>query len=93
VDGQTATSGNVISSGTSTAAIGQSRELTAAELTGGTRPTTTATRRPRRPRRTPSQVSTRSLPAYMREPGAHEVVIYRYVSRQSRPLSISFDHK
>ncbi|KAF8649094.1 hypothetical protein AX16_006018 [Volvariella volvacea WC 439] len=34
-------------------------------------------RRSRRPRRTPSQVSTKSLPAYMREPGEEEVVIYR----------------
>ncbi|KAI0686334.1 hypothetical protein BC835DRAFT_462515 [Cytidiella melzeri] len=36
------------------------------------------TRRTRRPnRRTPSQVSTRSLPAYMKEPGEQELVIYR----------------
>lgn len=31
----------------------------------------------RRPRRTPSQVSTKSLPPYMKEPGDHELVIYR----------------
>lgn len=34
-------------------------------------------RRRRRPRRTPSQVSTRSLPAYMAEPGAQEFVLAR----------------
>lgn len=32
-------------------------------------------RRARRNRRTPSQISTRSLPAYMKEPGEHELVI------------------
>ncbi|KAG6331180.1 hypothetical protein ID866_7907 [Astraeus odoratus] len=36
-----------------------------------------ASRRRRRPRRTPSQVSTKSLPPYMKEPGDHELVIYR----------------
>jgi hypothetical protein len=58
------------------------RDLTAEEIAG------TATtnqvqaaaasrtdRRPRRNRRTPSQISTRSLPAYMKEPGEHELVI------------------
>ena len=58
---------------------GQTRELTAADL-AGTRPTTTRGRR--RPRRTPSQVSTKSLPAYMKEPGDNEVVIYRYVLKR-----------
>ncbi|KAI6041516.1 hypothetical protein EDC04DRAFT_2893000 [Pisolithus marmoratus] len=33
--------------------------------------------RRRRPRRTPSQISTKSLPPYMKEPGDHELVIYR----------------
>ena len=37
-------------------------------------------RRPRRPRRTPSQISVTSLPEYMKEPGAEEVVIFRYVT-------------
>lgn len=34
-------------------------------------------RRPRRARRTPSQVSTKSLPAYNKEPGDEELVIFR----------------
>ena len=34
-------------------------------------------RRPRRTRRTPSQISTHSLPAYMKEPGDEEIVIVR----------------
>lgn len=68
------------------------RELTAEQLAGpatpgtstpGTTTTTTTTnarpRRARRNRRTPSQISTRSLPAYMKEPGEQELVIYRYV--------------
>ncbi|KAG1737509.1 uncharacterized protein EDB91DRAFT_480441 [Suillus paluster] len=33
--------------------------------------------RRRRPRRTPSQISTKSLPPYMQEPGDQELVIYR----------------
>lgn len=37
--------------------------------------TANATRR--RPRRTPSQVSTRSLPAYMMDPGEQEIVLAR----------------
>ncbi|KAJ3474917.1 hypothetical protein NLI96_g12177 [Meripilus lineatus] len=66
------------------------RELTAEQLAGpatpgtstpGTTTTTTTTnarpRRARRNRRTPSQISTRSLPAYMKEPGEQELVIYR----------------
>ncbi|KAL1683495.1 hypothetical protein EV122DRAFT_273143 [Schizophyllum commune] len=60
------------------------RELTAEQLMG-TQPTTTnsgpppaaANRRNRRPRRTPSQMSTTSLPAYNKEPGEQEVVVYR----------------
>lgn len=36
-------------------------------------------RNPRRTRRTPSQISTTSLPAYMKEPGDQEVVIIRSV--------------
>jgi len=38
------------------------------------------TRRARRPRRTPSQISTHSLPMYNKEPGEEEVVIYRSVT-------------
>lgn len=41
--------------------------------------TPTPARRPRRNRRTPSQISTKSLPAYNAEPGDEEVVIYRCV--------------
>ncbi|KAH9169342.1 hypothetical protein EDB89DRAFT_1985410 [Lactarius sanguifluus] len=58
------------------------RDLTAEEIAGTTATTqaqTAATarteRRGRRNRRTPSQISTRSLPAYMKEPGELELVI------------------
>ena len=54
-----------------------SRELTAQQLAGPDAPTLPRSRRTRRNRRTPSQISTRSLPVYMKEPGEHEVVIYR----------------
>lgn len=74
-----------VSNGADSTTASQTRELTAADLTGGTR----AARRQRRPRRTPSQISTRSLPAYMKEPGDNEVVIYRYAPRLSRILDIS----
>ncbi|TFY55330.1 hypothetical protein EVG20_g9360 [Dentipellis fragilis] len=54
----------------------QVRELTAEEIAG---PAAVAQARPaartRRNRRTPSQISTRSLPVYMKEPGEHELVI------------------
>ncbi|KAH9958077.1 hypothetical protein BGW80DRAFT_1377373 [Lactifluus volemus] len=58
------------------------RDLTAEEIAGtaavnqaqGTTASRTD-RRARRNRRTPSQISTRSLPAYMKEPGEHELVI------------------
>ena len=87
---QTAANGNEVSTeanatAATTTTTGQTRELTAADLTCAARPMTAGTRRPWRPRRTPSQVSTKSLPAYMREPGDYEVVIYRYVFRRSRP--------
>ncbi|KAF9260876.1 hypothetical protein L218DRAFT_1002379 [Marasmius fiardii PR-910] len=62
----------------------QTRELTADQLTGGTSNNNSSsnnensrTRRTRRPRRTPSQISTTSLPAYMKEPGEQELVIFR----------------
>lgn len=89
---QTAAGGNAVSADTNATTAGEVRELTAADLAGDARTTTAATRRPRRsrrPRRTPSQVSTKSLPAYMAEPGDHEVVIYRYVFRRSHPLGTS----
>ncbi|KAI8989135.1 hypothetical protein BD414DRAFT_514819 [Trametes punicea] len=38
---------------------------------------TNAARRPRRTRRTPSQISTHSLPAYNKEPGEQEIVVVR----------------
>jgi hypothetical protein len=65
------------------------RELTAQQLlatdsrNGGQAQQTTngaatqPARRARRTRRTPSQISTKSLPVYMKEPGEQEVVIYR----------------
>ncbi|KAJ6481621.1 hypothetical protein C8R45DRAFT_1215473 [Mycena sanguinolenta] len=65
------------------------RELTAEQLAGsinnagtqsetnGNGGTTVAIRRPRRTRRTPSQISTVSLPAYMKEPGEQELVVTR----------------
>ncbi|KAI5117466.1 hypothetical protein M0805_004069 [Coniferiporia weirii] len=61
------------------------REVTASQLVGGNnagangRSGTAArpTRTPRRTRRTPSQMSTTSLPAYMKEPGDQELVIFR----------------
>lgn len=37
----------------------------------------TSSNQRRRRRRTPSQISTKSLPPYMKEPGDHELVIYR----------------
>ncbi|KAJ3737335.1 hypothetical protein DFJ43DRAFT_255774 [Lentinula guzmanii] len=61
-------------------------ELTADQLTGNGSTTTAndttnannnRTRRPRRNRRTPSQISTTSLPVYMKEPGEQELVIFR----------------
>ncbi|OBZ76715.1 hypothetical protein A0H81_03225 [Grifola frondosa] len=63
----------------------QPRELTADQLAGSggntannaTNAGTNRSRRPRRTRRTPSQVSTVSLPVYMKEPGEHEIVIIR----------------
>ncbi|PPQ92499.1 hypothetical protein CVT25_010332 [Psilocybe cyanescens] len=60
------------------------RELTAEQLAGtinGDIQTGTAaartTRRARRPRRTPSQMSVTSLPEYNKEPGDEELVIFR----------------
>ncbi|KAI0795759.1 hypothetical protein C8Q75DRAFT_803618 [Abortiporus biennis] len=60
------------------------RELTAEQLAGTTAndpaiPAVNprARRTARRTRRTPSQISTRSLPVYMKEPGDQELVIYR----------------
>lgn len=58
------------------------RDLTADEIAGtaATNQAQTASvartnRRTGRNRRTPSQISTRSLPAYMKEPGEQELVI------------------
>ncbi|KAH8112348.1 hypothetical protein DFH11DRAFT_1545724 [Phellopilus nigrolimitatus] len=62
------------------------REVTASQLaghsnssnnTGGLSATIRAVRNPRRTRRTASQMSTTSLPVYMKEPGAQELVIFR----------------
>ncbi|KAG0704155.1 hypothetical protein DFH29DRAFT_393276 [Suillus ampliporus] len=41
--------------------------------------------RRRRPRRTPSQISTKSLPPYMQEPGDQELVIYRGPLKEDDP--------
>ncbi|KAG6824800.1 hypothetical protein H0H92_005801 [Tricholoma furcatifolium] len=63
--------------------ISATREITAEQLAGtinGTEPSAGAanrTRRARRARRTPSQISTTSLPAYAKEPGEQELVIFR----------------
>lgn len=58
------------------------RELTAQQLVGSindppTSGTARNTRRTRRPRRTPSQISVTSLPPYNKEPGEEELVIFR----------------
>ncbi|KAJ7756979.1 hypothetical protein B0H16DRAFT_1537595 [Mycena metata] len=54
------------------------RELTAEQLAGSINQAPGApARRARRPRRTPSQISTVSLPAYMKEPGEQELVVSR----------------
>lgn len=54
-----------------------SRELTADELAGANvgQPIVDAPRRTRRTRRTPSQISTVSLPVYNKEAGAQELVV------------------
>lgn len=66
---------------TTTAGAPGTRELTAEQLAGtinnAAAPTTGRSRRTRRPRRTPSQISTTSLPAYAKEPGEEELVIFR----------------
>ena len=66
------------------------RELTADQLAGPGAPNVRS-RRTRRNRRTPSQISSRSLPMYMKEPGENEVVIYRYC--QSPVSFSSFTHR
>ncbi|KAJ7135362.1 hypothetical protein C8R43DRAFT_614621 [Mycena crocata] len=53
------------------------RELTAEQLAGSINRAPAAPARTRRPRRTPSQISTISLPAYMKEPGEQELVVSR----------------
>ncbi|KAJ6591062.1 hypothetical protein DFH09DRAFT_1306694 [Mycena vulgaris] len=54
------------------------RELTAEQLAGSiNRAPGAPAPRTRRPRRTPSQISTVSLPAYMKEPGEQELVVSR----------------
>ena len=72
---------------TGTVPASGARELTADQLAGGNGTANTTAngngtgtnraRRPRRARRTPSQISTHSLPAYMKEPGEQEIVIVR----------------
>ncbi|KAI0325511.1 hypothetical protein GY45DRAFT_1356708 [Cubamyces sp. BRFM 1775] len=71
------------STGTTTSSSGAgAREVTADQLAGtngnaNANGGTNRARRPRRTRRTPSQISTHSLPAYMKEPGEQEIVIVR----------------
>ncbi|KAF8579960.1 hypothetical protein K439DRAFT_339384 [Ramaria rubella] len=67
-------------------------QLTAAQLHGGSASTGTATetgsaaRRARRNRRTASQISTRSLPAYMEDPGDSEMVLARATEPMQDPM-------
>lgn len=61
------------------AANGTTREVSATQLAGVTATTTRPARAGRRNRRTPSQMSVTSLPVYMKEPGDHELVIFRWV--------------
>lgn len=66
-----------------TSASERAGELTAEQLAGSINANANSgsghhrPRRTRRPRRTPSQISTTSLPAYAKEPGEQEVVIFR----------------
>lgn len=87
--GRYALAGAAVGSGAAITPSGEAtvRELTAEQLAGGAAPGTTIpavpsaaanrSRRARRPRRTPSQISTTSLPAYNKEPGEQELVIFR----------------
>ena len=72
LDAGTSLGGNTTSGG---------RELTAEQLVGSDSttelPTARQPRRNRRARRTPSQISVTSLPAYNKEPGEEELVIFR----------------
>ncbi|KAF8128743.1 hypothetical protein EV363DRAFT_414265 [Boletus edulis] len=53
-------------------------DAAATTSTAANRDASAITTRPyRRPRRTPSQISTKSLPAYMKEPGDQELVLFR----------------
>ncbi|KAI0649946.1 hypothetical protein C8Q79DRAFT_1006267 [Trametes meyenii] len=85
--GNTASRAAGATAGTTTTG-GGAREVTADQLAGtnggaaGANATNATgganrSRRPRRTRRTPSQISTHSLPAYMKEPGEQEIVIVR----------------
>lgn len=66
--------------GASTGSGPATREVTAEQLVGRGSGATQNRRPPRRTRRTPSQISTASLPLYMKEPGDQELVIYRSVN-------------
>lgn len=64
------------------------RELTAEQLAGtinANGPDSTRPRTNRRTRRTPSQISTHSLPVYMKEPGEQELVIFRGQDMEDMP--------
>ncbi|KAF8892934.1 hypothetical protein BD779DRAFT_1132372 [Infundibulicybe gibba] len=77
--GRFSTAGVAGQASTTTLTSTGAREVTADQLTGGVTNNTTTSRprRSRRPRRTPSQISTTSLPAYNKEPGEEELVIFR----------------
>ncbi|EAU84146.2 hypothetical protein CC1G_08687 [Coprinopsis cinerea okayama7 len=68
------------------------RELTAEQLAGtingaAANQPVARTRRARRPRRTPSQMSVTSLPAYNKEPGEQELVVIRGTDAQDVPAT------
>ncbi|OSC99692.1 hypothetical protein PYCCODRAFT_804260 [Trametes coccinea BRFM310] len=74
------------------------REVTADQLAGSGNASsgngngnggTNRARRPRRTRRTPSQISTHSLPAYAKEPGEQEIVIVRGPDEEDMPIPIT----
>ncbi|KAF7323462.1 Proteophosphoglycan ppg4 [Mycena chlorophos] len=74
--GRLSTVGNAVAVASGTGPV--VRELTAEQLVGSINQNPAAPpRRTRRPRRTPSQISTVSLPAYMKEPGEMELVVTR----------------
>ncbi|CDO74429.1 hypothetical protein BN946_scf184880.g3 [Trametes cinnabarina] len=77
-------------------AAANGHEVTADQLAGNGNATggngnagTNRARRPRRIQRTPSQISTHSLPAYAKEPGEQEIVIVRGPDEEDMPIPIT----